>query len=175
MTYERFEDVPVWQKAADLYEAAEELLDNEVFKASRGFRDQLGRAALSVSNHIAAGFERGTPNELIAFLSFARGSAGEVRSMLALKEQRANQAGWSADLKSQISNLKCLAESCSRQLRDWADSLPNSDIQGQRHPTDKSRRATDRRKRATALQKELLRILPAEHPMRKDAEERGLI
>jgi len=68
MTYQRFEDVPVWQKAAELYEATEELLGNDLFEASRGFRDQLDRAALSVSNNIAEGFERGTTNERLAFL-----------------------------------------------------------------------------------------------------------
>src|SRR5258708_38624110 len=106
MTYQRFEELPVWQRAAELYEAAEDLLENEAFRASRGFRDQLDRAALSVSNNIAEGFERGTTNELLAFLYIARGSAGEVRSMLCLKERRARKTNWSVDLKSQISNLK---------------------------------------------------------------------
>ena len=106
MTYERFEDLPVWQKAADLYETIEDLLDNESFRASRGFRDQLDRAALSVSNNIAEGFERGTTNELLAFIYIARGSAGEVRLMLTLKLRRTNKAGWPIDLKSEITNLK---------------------------------------------------------------------
>ena len=175
MTYERFEDLPVWQKAADLYDATENLLENEAFKVTRGYRDQLDRAALSVSNNIAEGFERGTTNELLAFIYIARGSAGEVRSMLCLKERRARKANWPADLKSQISNLKSLAESCSRQLRGWADSLQNSEIKGQRHLTDKSRSKDDQKKRAATLQKELLRKLPPSHPLRKDAEERGLI
>src|SRR5882672_5132301 len=94
MTYERFEDLPGWQKAADLYEQTEELLETETFKATRGFRDQLDRAALSVSNNIAEGFESGTTNELLAFIYIARGSAGEVRSMLCLKERFAKKAGW---------------------------------------------------------------------------------
>jgi len=175
MTYQRFEDLPVWQQAADLYEATEDLLENESFHASRGFRDQLDRAALSVSNNIAEGFERGTTNELLAFIYIARGSAGEVRSMLCLKERRARKASWPADLKSQIANLKSIAESCSRQLRGWADSLQNSDIKGPRHLTDKSRAEGDKKKRATAFDKELLRKLPAWHPKRKEAEERGLI
>ena len=175
MTYQRFEDVPVWQKAADLYEATEDLLENVSFHASRGFRDQLDRAALSVSNNIAEGFERGTTNELLQFIYIARGSAGEVRSMLTVKARRSGKANWPADLKSEISNLISLAESCSRQLRGWADSLQNSDIKGQRHLTDKSRNEADKKKRVAAFDKELLRKLPAWHPKRKEAEERGLI
>jgi hypothetical protein len=44
-----------------------------------------------------------------------------------------------AHLKSQISELKSLCESCSRQIRGWADSLQNTEIRGQRHLTDQSR------------------------------------
>jgi four helix bundle protein len=175
MTYQRFEDLPVWQKAADLYEATEDLLENEAFKATRGFRDQLDRAALSVSNNIAEEFERGTTNELLAFIYIARGSAGEVRSMLCLKERRARNANWLASLKSEIANLKSIAESCSRQLRGWADSLQNSDIKGQRHLTDKSRREAEQKKRSVAFDVTLLRHLSAWHPKRREAEEKGLI
>ena len=140
MTYERFEDLPVWQKAAELYEQTEALLENRAFKATSGFRDQLDRASLSVSNNIAEGFERGTTNELLAFIYIARGSAGEVRSMLTVKSRRSNQAGWPEDLKSQISDLKSLAENCSRQLRGWAYSLQNSEIKGQRLLNDRVRK-----------------------------------
>ena len=175
MTYERFEDLPVWQKAAVLYEQTEELLEAETFKATRGFRDQLDRAALSVSNNIAEGFERGTTNELLAFIYIARGSAGEVRSMLCLKERRARKAGWPDDVKSQIANLKSISESCSRQLRGWADSLQNSDIKGQRHLNRRTREQEEQTKKAKSLQKDLLHKLPPGHPLRRDAEERGLI
>ena len=175
MTYERFEDLPVWQKAVDLYEVTEELLENDSFRASRGFRDQLDRAALSVLNNIAEGFERGTTNELLAFIYIARGSAGEVRSMLCLKERRARKAVWPADLKSQIANLKSIAESCSRQLRGWADSLQNSDIKGQRHLNRRTREREEQTQRAKSLQKDLVRKLPSTHPLRRDAEARGLI
>ena len=171
MTYERFEHLPVWQEAARLYECTEQLLETEGFRVSRGFRDQLDRAALSVSNNIAEGFERGTTNELLAFLYIARGSAGETRSMLCLLERRK----WSEDLQSQIADLKSLAESCSRQLRAWADSLQNSDIKGPRYLNAKTRQAEERQKRAEAFEKELLRRLPVWHPEHKEAEEKGLI
>src|SRR5580658_8781702 len=166
MTYERFKDVPVWQEAARLYDATEDLLEDSSFHASRGYRDQLDRAALSASNNIAEGFERGTTNELLQFLYIARGSAGEVRSMLILKLRRARLP----EHKSQLAKLAALAESCSRQLRGWADSLQNSDIKGQRHLTDKSRQEDEQKKRAAAFQKELLSMLPPGHPLRKAAE-----
>src|SRR5512137_987677 len=136
MTYQRFEDLPVWQQAARLYESTDDLLASAPSRLRASFRDQLERAALSVSNNIAEGFERGTTNELLAFLYIARGSAGETRSMLTLLDRRP----YLCDLRSQISDLRRLAESCSRQIRAWADSLQNSDIAGPRHLNDRSRR-----------------------------------
>ena len=171
MTYQRFEDLPVWQEAARLYELTDDFLEGAPRRLRPSVRDQLERAVLSVSNNIAEGFERGTTNELLAFLYIARGSAGEVRSMLCLLERRP----WMRDCKSQIGNLKSLAESCSRQLRGWADSLQNSDIKGQRHLNQKVRQNEEQKKRAAVLQKDLLRNLPAAHPLRRDAENRGLI
>jgi four helix bundle protein len=56
MSYKQFEDLPVWQEAARLYEATEDLLENKAFVATRSLKDQLDRAALSVSNNIAEGF-----------------------------------------------------------------------------------------------------------------------
>ncbi len=78
-------------------------------------------------------------------------------------------------MRFEIAKLKSIAESCSRQLRAWADSLQNSDIKGQRHLTVKTREADESRERAEALDKRLLRNLPAGHPKRREAEERGLI
>ena len=171
MTYQRFEDLPVWQEAAKLFERADDFLEAAPPRIRHSFRDQLERAVVSVSNNIAEGFERGTTNELLQFIYIARGSAGEVRSMLCLLERRP----WMKDFKSQIATLKSLAESCSRQLRAWADSLQNSDIKGQRHLTDRVRRETEDRKRAAEAKKKMLRMLPPSHPLRKEAEERGEI
>ena len=81
-TYQRFEDLPVWQEAIRLAEGCEEFIEAAKDRLTWSKRDQLDRASLSVSNNIAEGFERGTTNELLAFLYIARGSAGEVRSIL---------------------------------------------------------------------------------------------
>jgi len=60
-----------------------------------------------------------------------------------------------SDLKSEISNLKSQAESISRQLRGWADSLQNSGIKGQRYLDEKVRR----RESAARDRQEFLREL----------------
>src|SRR5262245_63551600 len=133
MKYERFEDLPVWKDAIELAVQIFALTEDEAFKGKASLRDQLERAAVSVSNNIAEGFERGTTQELITFLYIARGSAGEVRSMLCLIEQI--QPIY--NLKSQISNLKSEAEAISRQLRSWLDSLQNSFINCQRYMSEK--------------------------------------
>src|SRR5437667_3929043 len=86
--YKQFEELPVWQEAARLYNAVLDLLEEPNVPLTPGFRNQLDRAALSVSNNVAEGFERVTTNELLAFLAFSRGSAGEVRSMSAVVKDR---------------------------------------------------------------------------------------
>ena len=170
-TYQRFEDLPVWQEAVRLAEGCEDFIEAAKERITWSKRDQLDRASLSVSNNIAEGFERGTTNELLAFIYIARGSSGEVRSMLCFFERRPKLR----DFKSQISNLKSVAESCSRQLRAWADSLQNSDIAGPRHLNDQSRANYQKRKMREAgtanFQKLLAQHLPADHPLRREKSE----
>lgn len=164
-TYQRFEDLPVWRAAADLYDLTDDLIEHAPPRLRPSFRDQFERAALSVSNNIAEGFERGTTRELLMFLYIARGSAGEVRSMLLLAARRPSLS----NLRSEISDLIKLAESCSRQLRAWAETLQNSDIEGPRHLNEQSRTAFQQRQArksgAAELQKLMQQHLPPDHPL----------
>jgi four helix bundle protein len=176
MTYQRFEDLPVWQDAIRLAEGCEDFLIAAKDKITFSKRDQLDRCSLSVSNNIAEGFERGTTNEILAFIYIARGSPGEVRSMLCYFERRPALQ----DFKSQNSDLKPLAESCSRQLRGWADSLQNSDVKGQRHLNDQSRRDWQKHKereeksRAFAeRERAMIAKLPPSDPLRRLWESRN--
>lgn len=81
MKLQRFEDIFVWQKAESLTVKIYTLFaDCRDF----GFRDQIQRATVSIGNNIAEGFERKGNKEFKRFLYIAKGSCGEVRSMLQL-------------------------------------------------------------------------------------------
>lgn len=87
MTIQRFEDMVVWKEARklsiDVYKALQQNSD-------RGFKDQIQRAAVSIMNNIAEGFDRSKfskdNKQLISFLNIANGSCGEVKSMLYLAQ-----------------------------------------------------------------------------------------
>lgn len=80
--YSSFEDLEVYKATILFTVKIFELLQQEKFKKEFVFVDQLKRATLSISNNIAEGFERETDKELIRFLYFSKGSAGEVRNII---------------------------------------------------------------------------------------------
>lgn len=75
---ERFEDLEIWREARRLNaEIHLRLVDCKDFD----FRSQIRRAALSVMNNIAEGFERKTAKDFAHFLTMSKASSGEIRSM----------------------------------------------------------------------------------------------
>lgn len=139
MKYSRFEELPVWNAAIELALRVYKVTQDRAFLRQRSLRDQL---------------ERGTTQDLLKFIYIARGSAGEVRSMLCLIER----LDAFNHLKFEISNLKSLAEEIPRQLRGWADFLQNSPIKGQRHLNSKTRRADQGKRDREQLLEELRRV-----------------
>ena len=154
MKYSRFEELPVWKAAIEIAVEIYHLTGRPVFKSRYSLRDQIERAAVSVSNNIAEGFERGTNNELLAFLYIARGSAGEVRSMLCLLERIPSFRS----LDKEIGLITKRAESCSRQLKAWAQSLQDSNFRGERHVNQRTKRIDQAARDRTEFLKELAEI-----------------
>jgi len=154
MKYKRFEELPVWRDAIELAVRTFSLTAKPCFRGHSGTRNQLENAVVSISNNIAEGFERGTTNELLNFIYISRGSAGESRSMFCLTDRLPEFA----DFKSEISDLRSRAESISRQLRAWADSLQNTDIRGTRYLNDRSRRIDEQRREREEFLAELEQI-----------------
>ena len=84
MKINRFEDIISWQKAKALT-----VLIYKLFSDSKdfGYKDQIQRASVSIMNNIAEGFERKSNKEFKYFLFIAKGSCGEVRSMVYLAKE----------------------------------------------------------------------------------------
>jgi len=79
---ESFEDLRVWQKGIELVKNIYLITKEGDLSRDFGLRDQLRRASVSVPTNIAEGFERYSRKEYLNFLNIAKGSAGEVRSLL---------------------------------------------------------------------------------------------
>ena len=154
MKYKRFEDLPVWKAAIEFAVRVYALTARDEFRGHGGLRDQLERAAVSISNNVAEGFERGTTQELLTFIYISRGSSGEARSMLWLLQLLPPFA----KLRSEVVDLNSLAVSISRQLGAWADSLQNSEIKGQRYLTDRARRVSEANRNREEFLEELRRM-----------------
>src|SRR2546426_10126433 len=128
LKYKHFEDLPVWKAAIEFAVRVYALTSKEEFKGHGSLRDQLERAAVSISNNIAEGFERGTTQELLTFIYIARGSAGGIPAILFLLGKLPNFF----DLKSYILNFKSFAENISTPLLSLAESFQKSQIKSQR-------------------------------------------
>ena len=79
MRIRTFEDLLVWQKAIahtiEIYKRFQLVSDF-------GFKNQIQRASISISNNIAEGFERGSDRDFRRFLFISQGSCSEVKSMI---------------------------------------------------------------------------------------------
>jgi len=82
MIAKTFEDLKVWRDSREFVKAIYELTSSESFRKDFGLKDQFQRAAVSIMNNIAEGFERNNNKEFVLFLKYSKGSAGEIRSML---------------------------------------------------------------------------------------------
>ena len=167
--YKNFEELPVWKDAIQLYNVVLDLADQPGIAFPYGFIQQLNRAALSVSNNIAEGFERSTTDELLHFLAISRGSAGEVRSMLRAVQNRPNLQKVLAQMEKAVQ----LSLSCARQLTAWENSILGGSVQGNRHLDPQSReqkRATEAAKR---FRLNFLKNLTPDHRLFNSSEARS--
>lgn len=111
---ETFEKLVVWRRSHALSIEIYRLLAD---CRDWGFKDQITRAANSVSDNIAEGAERRGKTEFKQFLGYAKGSAGETRSQVL----RAMALGYISDdiclrLASELREI-------SRMIHGLIDSL----------------------------------------------------
>ena len=99
-----------WRLSRELVKQVYLLTAASIAAKDYSFVDQMRRAAISIMNNIAEGFERDTDADTIKFLYIAKASAGEVRSMA--------YAGLDLNYfnESQFQYLCDLATSCSKMI-----------------------------------------------------------
>ena len=91
---DRFEELEIWKIANSIAVDIYLMCDKEPLKSDWGMKDQIRRAACSMSDNIAEGFEYNNNPDFIRFLNYAKGSSGEFRNKLTIL----NKAGKIDDL-----------------------------------------------------------------------------
>jgi four helix bundle protein len=111
-----FEDLDVWKRgcqlAVDVYQALKSLKDYSL-------KDQMQRAAVSISSNIAEGAERDSTQEYIRFLRYSKGSCGELRTQLYIHQRitgTTNTSPLIQDTKDISAMLQALINSLQRKL-----------------------------------------------------------
>ena len=134
----RFEDLEVWKRSRTLckevYVALKDLRDF-------GFRDQITRSSLSIPSNVAEGFERETQKECLAFLSYAKGSCGELRAQIYLGMdigyiEASNGERWLAETREISSMLSSLMKTKRGFLSPFTFNLSPSSLWGYARRTD---------------------------------------
>ena len=123
-TIQRFEDLEVWKKAREICKCISQLTQKELFSREFSLKDQIKRSSGSVMDNIAEGFERGGNKEFINFLTYSKGSLGEVRS------QSYRAYDYNYITQEEFNTLIADSISLSERLGKFISYLKNSDFKG---------------------------------------------
>ena len=125
----KFEDLEAWKIARTITRDIYEMTNRGTFSRDFGLRDQIRRSAVSVMANVAEGFERDGDKEFSNFLSIAKGSAGETRSLLyvAFDQDYVSRAEFDA--------ISSRLVECSRVISGLLSYLRRSDLKGLKFKT----------------------------------------
>ena len=112
----QFEQLDVWKRSVSL---SVEVYRHFANTRDYGFKDQITRSALSIASNIAEGLERGSNKECCRFLTFAKGSAGELVTQIYIGTQinyieDVQGKAWVAEVKEIAAMLGGLIKARSR-------------------------------------------------------------
>ncbi|NBV22372.1 MAG: four helix bundle protein [Proteobacteria bacterium] len=125
-TITRFEDIEAWQMGRDLKRAVYAVTKQGDFAKDYPLRDQIRRAAISITANIAESFERGGNREFVQFLSTSKGSCGEVQDHLYTAVDAAYLA------QSEFQRLHDQAAAVARKIGAFMKYLQTTEIRGQK-------------------------------------------
>jgi four helix bundle protein len=122
-TIKRFEELKVWKDAVSIAVRIYGISSAGKLSKDFGARDQLRRAATSISNNIAEGFEYNNNRDFVKFLRYSKGSAGELRSNLfILKEASIIESDEYKNLTEQLVNISREIEGFIKYLKVFESS-----------------------------------------------------
>ncbi len=129
-TYKSFQDSKVWQDSRKLNKEIFTILESKNNSNLGYLTNHIFKTAGSVMDNIAEGFEREGNKELIQFLYFSKGSAGELQSQLiravdfgVIEETEFNQLN---------SNLIHILQ----QLSNFISYLKRSELKGNKYKVE---------------------------------------
>ncbi len=120
---EKFEDLRIWPQSRKLVSRIYNSFGvGSPSERDFGFRDQVQRAAISILNNIAEGYERVGDTEFARFLSLSKGSRGEVRSMMYVAEDL-EYLTTESDCRSNAVSVTRGIWACYERRRIWSCSI----------------------------------------------------
>ena len=123
-----FEDLEAWQQARHLVNEIYSLTrENSSLSKDFGLTDQVQRAAVSIMSNVAEGFERTHLPEKIQFYNVARGSTGEVRSLLyVISDNYPRSAGVAERLRGTATSVGKLVSGLLQSTERRKGGLPRA-------------------------------------------------
>jgi four helix bundle protein len=123
-TLTRFEQLKVWQDARSFDQKLFSFIKHADDKSDGFLKNHILKTSGSIMDNIAEGFEREGNKEFIQFLSYSKGSAGELRSQLyrAMDHEMINQNNFDQLIDPLLS--------LSQQLSNFMNYLKNSPLKG---------------------------------------------
>ena len=121
---EKFEDLEIWNKSREICIDIETLFETTNLGKRFSIRDQMDRSSGSIMDNIAEGFERNGNREFVNFLSFSKGSCGELKSQLyrALDKKLISQ--------NEFENLAVKIELVKNKIGSFMKYLNSTEIKG---------------------------------------------
>src|SRR5687767_1953492 len=121
---QRFEDLEAWKIAREVSREIYTVSKHGAFARDFGLRDQIRRSSVSIMSNIAEGFERDGDKEFMNFLSIAKGSAGETRSLLYVAMDQGYVSG------REFETISSRLRECSRVISGLTKYLRSSSLRG---------------------------------------------
>jgi four helix bundle protein len=123
-TINDFEDLEIWQLGREICQLVWNLFETTSLGKDYELKNQMNRSSGSIMDNISEGFERNGRREFINFLSYSKGSCGELRSQLYRALDRNHIS------KEEFEQLKDKTIIESKKIGAFMSYLVKSDIKG---------------------------------------------